>query len=212
MLTITGKDFIDNIVNVFRNNGIATIGSGSVFDYESYKKIPDVIKPLFYYLFDNKEVIGSKKFISTEFNNIYSLGLYYYFFVKANEYEPFDLASELYDYLHVGDEYGWYGNPFYICTKKKKFGNNIIVNTLYCNSNSGLPIFSEEKIRNFLFDVNNKKFFDDLRAFDSIFKHVNMGHYPNDVTCNKDLLGATEESIKRNKNALKILKKIKSEK
>jgi len=212
MLTITGKDFIENIVDVFRNNGITTVGSGSVFDYESYKKIPDEIKPLFHHLFNDKEVIGSKGFISTEFKGIYFLGLYYYFFIKANGYEPFDLASDLYDYLHVGDEYGWHGSPFYICAKKKKFGNSIIANILYCNSNSGLPIFSEEKIRKFLFDVNNKNFFDDLYVFDNIFKNVNMGHYPDNVACNKDLLGAIEESIERNKKALKILKKIKSEK
>lgn len=209
MITISGKDFIDNIINVFRDNGITTIGSGDVLNYESYQKIPDDIKSLFYRFFYDKRGIGSKKFISAEFKDIYTLGFYYYFFFKANGYEPFDFASELYDRLHVGVIYKWSSDNFSICTKKKKINNKITVSFLcYANDDTtDLPMFDEEEEKEeFLVEADNGKFLDSLRRFNNIFES------PFSNFCDDGLVEKIEESIKRNKNALKILKKIKSEK
>ena len=207
MITISGKDFIDNIINVFRDNGKITIGSGDVLNYESYQKIPDDIKPLFNRFYNI--VIGSKKFISTKFKDIYTLGFYYYFFFKANGYEPFDFASELYDRLHVGVIYSWSSDNFSICTKKKKINNKITVSFLcYANDvTTDLPMFDEEEEKEeFLVEADNGKFLDSLSRFNNIFES------PFSNFCDDGLVEKIEESIKRNKSALKILKKIKSEK
>lgn len=208
-LSVTGKDFIENIINVLQAKGELSFGVGDVFNQELYAKLNDDCKILFYYLFNTDETIGNNEFLAKKFKKLDDLGYYYFFYTKANGEEPFNLAEVFYDYLEVGGEYGWYGNPFYICTNKKLVGRELKVSYLYCNSNAGLPIFSEEYNDTYRFDVNEEKFLENVRHFYRTFEYPDMGHYPTGLDKEeKSLITSIERSIVLNKKALSILKKI----
>lgn len=216
---ITGKEIVENIIDVLHENDSIIPGRNTVmtthvrtckFTKQSNtldKNTADNIWRLFE-LFIPNTPIGSKTFLSKEFNDIYTTAIYYFFFTKANGYEPFNLTKTFYNYLQTGGEYGWYGNPFIICTHKKIAGNTLKVNTLYCNSNAGLPVFSEEKTDNFCFDNTNTKFFEEILKFEKMFQYPNFKHYPSPLQ-QLSLIEATEKSIELNKNALKIIRQIK---
>lgn len=208
-LILTGKDFIENIINVLQAKGEITVGVGDVFNEKLYNKLNKEYKILFYYLFRDNEMIGSNDFLSKKYTENMDLGYYYYYYVKANGKEPFNLAEMFCDYLEVGGEYGWHGNPFNICTNKKLVGKELRVSYLYCNSNSGLPIFSDETRVVYLLDANDENFLDTVGIFCNTFKNPNMGHYPTSLDEEEmGLVESVEKAIALNKKALSILKKI----
>lgn len=205
-ITVTGKDFIENIINVLQKKGEISIGIGNKVNEETFDKVNEDYRRLFYYLFYRPgDTIGNNKFLSEKFSSLLDLGYYYYYYVKANGKEPFNLPKIFFDYLKVGEEYGWTGNPFYICTNKKLSKKEITVSYLYCNSNAGLPIFGEEGKMAFNLNPNGKRFINIMGHFCTLFKYPNMQHYDRGQ---KNLIESIEESISRNKAALKILKRI----
>lgn len=204
-ITVTGKDFIENIINVLQEKGEISIGIGDKVNEETFNKLNREYKNLFEYLFRLGDTIGNNKFLSEKFNSLSDLGHYYYYYVKANGKEPFSLPKIFFDYLKVGVEYGWTGNPFYICTNKKLSKKEITVSYLYCNSNAGLPVFGEEEKMTFDLNPNEALFIINVVRFHKMFKYPNMQHYDRGQ---KNLIESIEESISRNKAALKILKRI----
>ena len=117
----------------------------------------------------------------------------------------------MFDYLEIGGEYGWTGNPFCICTSKKLSKNGTITaKVLYCD-NSLLPGFSEEYTKRFKINPKNEDFDKEIMKFCVVFRYPNQTHYP--IQDNKlDIIQSAEKAIKNNKHALKILKRIKKTK
>lgn len=207
-MEITGKDFLENVFDVLNEKGTISINKNDRFNEPFYLSMPKIIGRLFYRFFNTNDLIYSVKFAEKKFNDLDTIGVYYFFFYMANGYEPYNLAKIIYNSINIGTEYGWCGNPFYVCTGKKLNGNELTVSYLYCNSNAGLPMFHDEKTKKLVFDVNSNKFWDNLSFIYNTFKYPNCGHYPDGLFYKKDLIGSLEEAIGKNTKALKILKKI----
>ena len=144
-------------------------------------------------------------------DNLLVLEAYYKCYIEVFDVEPFNLAQELFDYLEIGGEYGWTGNPFCICTSKKLSKNGTITTKLIHCDNSSLPGFSEEYTKRFKINPKNEDFDKEIMDFCIAFRYPNQTHYP--IQDNKlDIIQSAEKAIKNNKHALKILKRIKKTK
>jgi len=239
MVKITINEIL-NLLDVAKERGLVKYGSNDVFkqndwiendffgDYrylyycfDVYNEVPLDHKHIDTEYFRGKEYVCGKRYIVT-------VGAYYKCYLELFGTEPYNLAQELFDYIEIGGEYGWHGNPFNICTDKQLSENGTItVKLLYCNSNAGLPMFSEEYTECFKINPKNENLLEEIKRLDAIFEYPNQAHYPLTTTIivngkeetiaplpDKafDIITSTKMTIKRNKKALEILKKIKNKK
>lgn len=206
MKKIKGKEII-NVINALKEKGLSTIGQGDVLTLNTLKKQSGDIWRLFDNFFHINEKIGTEDFLNKSFDGLFDLALYYYFFYKAYDKFPFNLARVFSNYVKKGDQFGL--NEFYICTKSEVKGSNLIISTMFCN-NAMLPQFNEEKTELYNFNIDEKEFFKTSYDFDWKFRYKNYEHYPKrdyfDGYGGLELIEAIEASISVNKKALEIIK------
>ena len=150
----------------------------------------------------NEQHIDEMYFVGEDYvcgdDNILVLEAYYKCYIEVFGVEPFNIAQELFDYLEIGGEYGWHGNPFCICTSKKLSKNGTVTTkVLYCN-NSSLPSFSKEFTKRFNFNPKNKDLSQEIMNFCIVFRYPNQTHYPIQNN-NLDIIQSAEQAIKNNK-------------
>lgn len=241
MVKITINEIL-NLLDAAKEKGIVKFGTNDVIqthDFRDNNYFGDY--RYLYFCFDgykegkfkltenniDKSYFRGKNYMcGTEY--VITIGAYYKCYLEIFGTEPFNLAQAFFDYIEIGGEYGWHGNPFNICTDKQLSENGTItVKLLYCNSNAGLPMFSEEYTE--CFNINSKveDLMLEIKKFKETFKYPNQAHYPLTTTIIVngkeetitplpdeafDIITSTKKAITRNQKALKILKKIKNKK
>jgi hypothetical protein len=131
--------------------------------------------------------------------------------------EPFNLAQQFFDYLEIGEEYGWHGDPSIdICIGKEiKNEHTLSVQLIKGYIVHELPILFEKQTIDFELSIDNKELMTKANLFKNYFEYPHRGYAnkeekdKNDFLNGMNLVQAAEETIKRNQNLLVVLNNIK---
>ena len=226
MVKITITDIL-NLLDAAKIKGLVPFGSNDTVtksDWKKYNSFGDYRYIYFCFnvygdclldekniderYFKEKDYVCGREYLTT-------LGAYYKCYIEVFGKEPFNLAQEFFNYLEIGEEYGWLGEPsFDICIGKQITNEHTLtVNLIHGYVIHKLPILFDQSTLEFDFSVDNKNLMVNINLFHHYFKYPHRG-YANKKEKDErvflngmNVVKAAKETIKRNRNLLKLLEK-----
>ena len=203
MFELTPKHFVDLVEKLYQDKKIP-FGKGSLL---SQNQLDEFYFHLTIFFVDD-EPICEENVCKGLFKRdpLFSINVYYKYYVEAFGKEPFNLAQELHDAIELGVRYGeGEGSCFNVCTFKKVNGHKLTIKYLYCAMFADIPLFDKETTKTYNLSPKNKDLYEEAYSLGNLFEFPNKYSF-------KSIEKEVKKYAKQNRLALNKIKKILEEK